>query len=105
MGVGDGEQPPGTVQVLSAMVAVVPSGGGVNEFVRVRAGRRHPVVTRLWPRLAGCVSGSMLGSAAAVTARLEASVSTTSALWLESPRVAAASSSTSTDLTTGGPLK
>ena len=54
----------------------VPTGGGVNGFARATSARRRPA--RLWPRLAGCVAGSMAGPAA-VPGRLEASVSTPAA--------------------------
>ena len=65
----------GTVQVLSARGRRTVWRGRE----RVRAGDIGPVTstrrpTALWPRLAGCASGSTSGPAAAVPDRLEASV-------------------------------
>ena len=77
-GVGDGEQPPGLRGHRAGPQRQTengPPGGGVNGFARATSARmstRRP--TRLWPRLAGCVSGST-SAPAAVPGRLEASVS------------------------------
>ena len=79
-GVGDGEQPPGLRGHGAGpqrQVVAVPAGGGVDGFARATsAGASTCRPTRLWPRLAGCASGSTAGPAATVSGRLEASVST-----------------------------
>ena len=81
----------GTVEVLSAKWPPCRLAAAWTGRRAISAGTSTRRVTRLWPLLAGCASGSTSEPAAAVPGRLEASVTTPVAGAVAATSVATAS--------------